>query len=202
VNVAGTAASERIEIGQLGRKAVGVNLNAQADAKAQDADVTVAAPEAGEVTVRVVAKDGDDTVSALGGPAFTGPIVAERVAMAGGPGDDRLLGGPGRDFLKGDDGNDLLLLGGRGRDNLAIGPGRDFAKGGMGPDEILNHSSVGGVAEDLFPDRVFGGAGDDNIDLAQDLPGDRVDCGAGGDRLAIDPGDRESACEDVSVIHR
>ena len=201
LNVAGTAAAERIEIGQLGPKTVGVNLDAQADGSAQDADVTMAVPRAGAVTVRAVAKGGDDTVSALGGPAFTGPILAERVAMSGGAGDDRILGGPGRDFLKGDDGNDLLLAG-RGRDNLSIGPGRDIAKGGKGPDQIENHSSVGGIAEDLFPDRVFGGPGGDNIFVAQDLPGDRVDCGPGHDRLAVDPGDRTQACENVDVIHR
>jgi Ca2+-binding RTX toxin-like protein len=201
LNVAGTAAPERIEIGQLGPGAIGVNLDAEADGSAQDADVTMAVPRAGAVTVRAVAKGGNDTVSALGGPAFTGPVVAERVAMSGGPGDDRLLGGPGRDFLRGDDGNDLLLAG-RGRDNLAIGPGRDIAKGGKGPDEIENHSSVGGIADDLLPDRVFGGAGGDNIDVAQDLPGDQVDCGSGHDRLAVDPGDRTRACENVDVIHR
>lgn len=201
LNVAGTAAPERIEIGQLGLGTVGVNLDAQADGSAQDADVTLAVPQAGRVTVRAVAKGGDDTVSALGGPAFTGPVAAERVAISGGPGDDRLLGGPGRDFLRGDDGNDLLL-GGRGRDNLAVGPGRDIAKGGKGPDQIENHSSVGGIADDLLPDRVFGGSGGDSIDVAQGLSGDLVDCGSGRDRLAIDPGDRTTACEDVDTIHR
>jgi Ca2+-binding RTX toxin-like protein len=202
LNVAGTAATERIEAGQLGRNAVGVNLDAQADGSAQDADVTLAAPEPGKVTMRIIARDGNDTVSALGGPAFTAPIVAERLGLSGGPGDDRLLGGPGRDFLSGDDGNDLLL-GGRGRDNLAIGPGRDIAKGGKGPDEIINRSSVGGIADDLSPDRVFGGAGDDNIDVAQGLAGDRVDCGAGrGDGAAADPGDRTSGCEDVNTFSR
>src|SRR5262249_11543763 len=163
----------------LGPRAIGVNLDAQADGSAQDADVTMAVPRAGAVTVRAVAKGGNDTVSALGGPAFPRAVVAERVAMSGrprprrpprGPGRGRLPGGPGRDFLRGDDGDDLLLAG-RGRDNLAIGPGRDIAKGGKGADEIENHSSVGGIADDLLPDRVFGGVGGDNIDVAQDLPG-------------------------------
>jgi Ca2+-binding RTX toxin-like protein len=202
LNVAGTAAAERIEAGQRGPNAVGVNLDAQADEGAQDADVTLAAPELGQVTLRIVARDGDDTVSALGGPAFTAPISAERLGLSGGPGNDRLLGGPGRDFLSGDDGNDLLL-GGRGRDNLAVGPGRDIAKGGKGPDEIVNRSSVGGIADDLSPDRIFGGAGDDNIDVAQGLAGDRVDCGSGhGDGVAIDRGDQPSACEDVNTFNR
>jgi RTX calcium-binding nonapeptide repeat (4 copies) len=199
LNVAGTAAAERIEVGQLGRNAVGVNLDAQADASAQDADLTLAAPDAAEVFLRAVAKGGNDTVSALGGPAFTGPIAAERLSLTGGPGNDRLVGGPGNEFLNGEDGNDLLL-GGRGRDRLAIGAGRDLAKGGQGSDQIENRDF--GSGDDLSPDRVLGGPGKDNIDVAQDLAGDYVDCGGGGDRLAIDPGDQTKACEDVDTIHR
>jgi hypothetical protein len=199
LNVAGTTAAERIEAGQLGRRAVGVNLDAQADGSAQDADVTLAAPEAGKVALRIVARGGNDTVSALGGPAFTGPVAAERLTLTGGPGDDRLLGGPGKDSLNGEDGNDLLLAG-RGRDNLAIGRGRDVAKAGKGDDQIFNRDSSS--EDDLSPDLVFGGAGNDNVDVAQALGGDRVDCGSGADRLAIDPGDRARACEDVDVIRR
>jgi Ca2+-binding RTX toxin-like protein len=199
LNVAGTAAAERIEVGQLGRGAVGVNLNAQADGSAQDADVTLAAPQAAGVVLRAVAKGGNDTVSALGGPAFSGPIAADRLSLTGGSGNDRLLGGPGNEFLNGEDGNDLLL-GGRGRDRLAIGAGRDLAKGGKGSDQIENRDFASG--DDLSPDRVLGGPGNDNIDVAQNLAGDYVDCGAGGDRLAIDPGDRTKACENVDTIHR
>ncbi len=199
LNVAGTAAAERIEIGQVGRGAVGVNLNARADASAQDADVTLPVPVAGEVFLRAVAKGGNDTVSALGGPAFSGPAVANRLSLTGGPGDDRLLGGRGNEFLNGEDGNDLLR-GGRGRDRLAIGAGRDIAKGGKGSDQIENRDF--GSGDDLSPDRVLGGPGNDNIDVAQDLAGDRVDCGSGGDRLAIDRGDRTQGCEDVDTIHR
>jgi hypothetical protein len=199
LNVGGTNAAERIEVGQLGRGTIGVNLDAQADGDAQDADVTLAAPATGKETIRVISRDGDDTVSALGGPAFTAPVAVERLALAGGAGNDRLLGGPGNDFLNGDDGDDLLL-GGRGRDRLAIGAGRDLAKGGQGPDQIENHAL--GSGDDLSPDRVFGGSGDDNIDVAQGLAGDRIGCGGGSDRLAIDPGDRANACEDVDTIHR
>jgi RTX calcium-binding nonapeptide repeat (4 copies) len=199
LNVGGTAAAERIEVGQLGSDAIGVNLDAQADGSAQDADIVLAAPAAEDVVVRAIAKGGDDTVSALGGPAFTGPVAAERLSLTGGPGNDRLLGGPGNDFLSGDDGNDLLL-GGRGRDRLAIGSGRDLAKGGKGADQIENRDF--GSGDDLSPDHVFGGQGDDNIDVAQGLAGDRIDCGSGVDRLAIDPGDKASACEQVDTIHR
>lgn len=199
LNVAGTAASERIEVGQLGRRALGVNLDAQLDESAQDADVSIEA-EPGETFVRVTAKDGDDTISALGGPAFTGPAIAERLALNGGDGDDLLLGGPYRDFLSGDEGDDRLL-GGRGRDNLAAGPGRDLAKGGKGGDDITSRISVGSSPDDVLPDRIFGGAGNDSIDVNQGLVGDRVDCGSGrGDEVFIDPRDQAQRCEDVEAF--
>jgi Ca2+-binding RTX toxin-like protein len=197
LNVGGTAAAEKIEVGQLGRAAIGVNLNAQADGSAQDADVTMAVPAAAEAYVRVVAKDGDDTLSSLGGPAFTAPISVERLVLSGGPGDDVLNGGPFRDALSGNDGDDQLF-GGRGSDKLQVGPGRDLALGGKGGDDIENISDVGGIAEDLLPDRIFGGAGNDSISASQELGGDHVDCGAGArDDVFIDVGDLVRSCEDV-----
>lgn len=199
LNVAGTAAAERIEVGRVGRNTVGVNLNAQADGSAQDADVTIHSPRSDELVVKARGMGGDDTLSALGGPAFTDLVAVERLSLNGGPGDDELIGGPGKDSLKGDDGDDVML-GGRGPDRLTIGPGRDLAKAGKGPDQIFNMSSVGGIADDLLPDRVFGGLGNDNIDVAQTLAGDRVDCGPGrADRLFRDRADRAVACEDIGI---
>lgn len=198
LNVAGTAEAEEILVGQLGRDEVGVDLNADplAGAATKDVDVTIAVPERAELAVRVLGRGGGDDLSALGGPGFTGKLAADRLTMAGGPGNDTLSGGPGRDLLRGDDGDDLLF-GGRGRDRLSIGPGSDVARGGPGPDQIENLSSVGGIADDLRPDRVFGGAGDDSIDVFQRLAGDRVDCGPGDDGVSIDAGDHVKACESV-----
>lgn len=197
--VAGTEGSERIEIGQLGRRRVGVNLNAQADGGGQDADVTLGVSRRDELIVKAKAKGGDDTLSALGGRAFTGVLsFVKRLSMNGGPGDDVLRGGPFRDLLSGDGGNDRMF-GGRGRDQISVGPGRDLAKGGKGPDLIVNHSSVGGIPDDLAPDRVFGGPGNDNIDVAQELGGDRVGCGRGRDDVFRDRGDSIRGCEDVGV---
>lgn len=199
LNVAGTKAGERIEVGQLGRSAVGVNLNAQADDAAQDADVTLGVQPGEELTVKVVARGGDDPLSALGGGAFSDPLSsAKRLSMSGGPGDDKLSGGPFRDMLRGDTGNDEIF-GGRGRDQLTVGPGRDLAAGGKGPDLIANQSSVGGIPDDLLPDRIFGGPGDDNVDVAQELAGDQVDCGGGRDDAFRDRGDSVRRCEDVGV---
>lgn len=199
LNVSATAAAERIEVGRVGPNVVGVNLNAQADGSAQDADVTIRSPRGDELTVKIRGKGGDDTLSALGGPAFSGLPAVARLSLNGGPGDDEMVGGPGKDTLAGDDGDDVML-GGRGADRLTVGPGRDLAKAGKGPDQIFNRSSVGGIADDLLPDRVFGGAGNDNIDVAQTLAGDRVDCGAGrADRLFKDPTDLVRDCEDVDT---
>lgn len=199
LNVAGTERRERIEVGQLGRRRIGVNLDAQADGGSQDADVTLRVRRGDELTAKVVGKGGDDTLSALGGRAFTGVLSsAKRLSMNGGPGDDVLRGGPFRDLLRGDTGNDKMF-GGRGRDQLSVGPGRDLAKGGKGPDLIVNVSSVGGVPDDLAPDRVFGGPGKDSIDVAQELAGDRVGCGRGRDDAFRDRGDSTRGCEKVGV---
>jgi len=199
LNVAGTARGERIEVGQLGRRRIGVNLDARADGGSQDADVTLRVRRRDELTMKVVGKEGNDTLSALGGRAFTGVLAsAKRLSMNGGPGDDVLRGGPFRDLLRGDTGNDRMF-GGRGRDRLSVGPGRDLAKGGQGPDLIVNVSSVGGIPDDLAPDRVFGGPGNDNIDVAQELPGDRVGCGRGRDDAFRDRGDSIRGCEKVGV---
>lgn len=199
LNVTGTDRGERIEIGQLGRRRVGVNLNAHADGSRQDADVTLGVSRRDELVVKVKARGGDDTVSALGGRAFTGVLLSvKRLSMSGGPGDDVLRGGPFRDLLSGDAGNDRMF-GGRGRDQISVGPGRDLAHGGKGPDLIVNHSSVGGIPDDLAPDRVFGGPGDDRINVAQELAGDRVGCGRGRDDVFRDRGDSIRGCEDVGV---
>jgi len=192
VNIAGTNESERIVAGQIHRELSGVNMNADAD---KDADVIFDAPE--RAFLRIIARDGDDELSALGGPGFAGPFEpAERLTFAGGLGDDVLSGGPFRDVLSGNEGDDELF-GGRGRDKLTIGPGRDLAEGGKGNDDIYNQSDVGGIEPDLFPDRVFGGAGDDSISVGQQLRGDRVECGAGRDDVFKDAGDITLDCEET-----
>jgi hypothetical protein len=203
LNVAGTAASDTIVAGLLGPHRLGVNLNAQADgAAAPDADVVLDAPDPAKSDIRAIGKGGDDEISALGGPGFSGPLDSERVGFAGGPGDDRLVGGPSKDRLNGG-ADDDVLIGGRGRDYLTIGPGRDLARAGAGPDLIFNQSDVGGIPADVAPDRVFAGAGDDRIDVSQPLPGDRVNCGPGRhDFVFTDPGDRTAACEQIDVLHR
>jgi Ca2+-binding RTX toxin-like protein len=196
VNVGGGPEADRIEIGQRNHRRVGINLNAQADGDSQDVDLSAPIAKGEQVYLRVVAKGGDDELSALGAPGYPEPVLAaERLVMTGGPGNDILNGGPSRDALSGNDGNDQLF-GGRGRDKLLVGPGRDLANGGKGGDDIENQSDVGGIAPDLFPDQIFGGAGNDSISVGQQLRGDRVDCGAGRrDDVFKDAGDISLRCE-------
>jgi Ca2+-binding RTX toxin-like protein len=205
LNVGASAASDTVHVGQLGPHQVGLNLNSQADGAGQDADTVIHVVKPSEVFVRVVGKGGDDTLSALGGPEFTGPFPADRLSLSGGPGDDTMIGGPHRDLLRGDLGNDVML-GGRDDDLIKVGPGRDLARAGKGNDRIENESDVGGIAPDTSPDRVYAGAGNDQVDVAQissPLPGDFVNCGAGRhDAVGLDPGDRTKNCEKVDVFRR
>ena len=197
LNVGGSQGDDSIEVGMLGKDEIGVDLNPRADGAAGDADVTMKVRPGSDSYIRINGRDGDDELSALGGPAFTAPVEVERLNLIGGPGDDHLAGGPGRDSLNGELGNDVML-GGRGRDNLVIGPGRDVAEGGKGADRIENRSSVGGIPDDLAPDKVLGGAGDDYIDVISEHGGDRVDCGSGDqDEVVLEPGDRQRRCEVV-----
>jgi Ca2+-binding RTX toxin-like protein len=205
LNVGGSAASDTMVVGQLGPHQIGVNLNAQADGANQDADVVMATVDPSQVFVRLVGRPGDDTLSGLGGPEFTGPLPADRLSLSGGPGNDTMIGGPHHDLIRGDLGNDTMI-GSGGDDLIKVGPGRDLAKAGAGRDRIENESNVGGVAADTVPDRVFAGPGNDQVDvsqLSQPLPGDFVSCGPGRHDLAIiDPGDRAKACEKVDVERR
>jgi Ca2+-binding RTX toxin-like protein len=185
--------------GQLGSGGLGVNFNPQADGNARDVDVTFPTAGAGEVVLKLVGTPSSERFSVLGGPEFKGPTHLDSTLMAGGPGDDTLIGGPYRDRLSGGEGDDVLR-GGRGRDNLTIGPGRDLADAGKGPDDIFNVSDVGGTPEDLAPDRVKAGPGNDRIDVEQLLGGDRVDCGPGRhDSAFIDTHDRATGCERTST---
>lgn len=205
LNIGGSAGSDTVHVGQLGPHRVGVNLNAQVDGASQDADTVIDVVNPSEVFVRVVGRPGNDTLSALGGPEFTGPFPADRLSLSGGPGDDTMIGGPHRDLLRGDLGNDVML-GGRGDDLIKVGPGRDLARAGKGNDRIENQSDVGGIAPDTAPDRVYAGAGNDQVEVAQisgPLPGDFVNCGAGRhDAVGLDPGDRAKNCEKVDVFRR
>jgi hypothetical protein len=202
LNVGGSPASDTAVAGQLGPRSAGINLNSQADGAAQDADVVLAPVDPTRAVVRVIGRNGDDALTALGGSGFTGPLIADRLLLAGAPGDDTLIGGPHDDNLNGGDGDDRLI-GGRGGDSLTIGPGADLAKAGTGNDRVENRSDVGGIPADTEPDRVFAGAGNDWVVVEQLLGGDRVRCGSGHrDSATVDRDDRARGCERVETSRR
>jgi hypothetical protein len=114
--------------------------------------------------VRVDAGDGDDWVYVSSDLPATMPV-----ALAGGPGDDRLQassdgqptsldGGPGTDELDGGSGIDTLI-GGDGDDSLDGKGSSDRLDGGAG-DDLLNGDGSKGAA----PDVIDGGPGYDRIE--------------------------------------
>jgi Ca2+-binding RTX toxin-like protein len=118
-------------------------------------------------------------------------------------GRDNLLGGPGKDCVvcvteehrsyRGD----KILLGGPGNDTVWAGKGSDIAVGAEGNDFLPDDR-----VRELSKDRIFGGPGNDVIDVlhyrsARDL----VVCGSGFDRVAADRKDVVAPdCEKVVVF--
>ena len=91
-----------------------------------------------------------------------------KVAVLGGPGDDRIEGGYGSDDLRAGPGVDAVFGGAKG-DAIRLGAGNDHASGEGGSDRL-----DGGAGDD----KIFG-AQSDNGDVA--LQGDRADGGDGAD---------------------
>ena len=185
--------------------------DAGADLQVADDDLCAVSPDprfggcprvpGGFILVNLI--DGADSVDAS--------VVADRVFVCGGEGNDTLLGGAGADALAGDAGGDDLN-GGPGADFLygsvsdfsaqcgptrADLPGeRNRLSGGGGDDVLLSgparDTSSGGDGDDyLWPgagdDVLDGGAGSDA--LAGDHGADVLDGGDGDDFLGGGPGD-------------
>lgn len=122
----------------------------------------------------------------LAGTAFDDELSGDvgNDTLVGLSGNDRLSGFSGLDVLRGDGGFDYLD-GGEGDDRLEGGADDDTLAGGLGNDTIL-----GGDGADLIADRamgtfdavgldqVFGGEGDDTIQVAGNISG-----GGGDDRI-------------------
>ncbi|MGE0152697.1 MAG: calcium-binding protein [Reyranellaceae bacterium] len=95
---------------------------------------------------------GNDTVyGGVGGDLIHGDAGADR--LFGGSGDDSAAGGAGGDALFGEAGADTLD-GGVGPDQLFGGEGNDFLRGGGGGASLI--------------DTLYGGAGDDTLQLDPD----------------------------------
>lgn len=204
IGVSGTVGADSIVVGQLGPHQVGVNINAQEDGAARDADFVLNAPDPSQARIRLVGKSGDDRLTDLGGPGFTGPLTSDHLSFAGAEGNDTMIGGPHREHLGGGGGNDVFLSG-AGNDTLVIGAGHDLAKAGKGTDRIENIGDVGGAPLDTGTDRIFAGPGNDVVESVQipnQVGGDSVNCGSGRrDDAEIDPGDRTKGCEKVEIRH-
>jgi hypothetical protein len=144
------ATGNTFTFGQTGATAIGGNLNADSDVD----DVTVNDGE------RMTLNGGNqaDTMSAAGGPGFTGPVPYSSAGLAvltmdGGLNDDHLTAGPGGWILDTGSafGNDTLT-GGSGDDELgAWGPGDDVIDGGGGTGDTVDYqfASPGNVHFDL-----------------------------------------------------
>jgi Ca2+-binding RTX toxin-like protein len=119
-------------------------------------------------------------------------------------GNDNLLGGSGKDVVWGENNKGCRCPLG-GNKNLYGGSGLDFVSGGSGSDNV-----VGGGGDDFMgdgefehavKDNLFGGAGNDGINVAN-KPGvkDVVACGSGFDRVLADRKDVVAPdCERVFV---
>ena len=137
--------------------------------------------------------------------------------LCGGGGDDFMIGEYNGDKMDGGDGDDFLtsrggedvLYGGPGNDRLGLTmeqPGdlhnHDVVHGGTGNDRLGHQGDWGGT------DYFYGDDGDDVISSTagssggNEPPGnaDRVDGGAGYDVCEVDPDDRVSNCEEITIL--
>jgi len=169
VGVKGSDAPDAIQIGTLPSSAPGINLNVQADRSSPDVDVEAA----GVRDFEVDSEGGDDSVSAMGGPGFAGPLRSGFLFATGGAGNDFLQGGPLGAALGGEEGRDLLIG----------SPREDLLDGGSNKDKI------------------FAGHGSDRV-YAADGTKDLVICGAGKrDYVVDDLIDRSLHCERGRQVH-
>jgi Ca2+-binding RTX toxin-like protein len=116
--------------------------------------------------------------------ATSGPDV-----LAGRAGGDTIDGLAGDDTIIGSTGNNVLY-GGDGADSIVGGSGFNVVNGNKGADTIVGHSAVG--------DSLYGGQGDDVIDVTAssghnivngNLGNDTIHAGSGGDLIRGGQGD-------------
>lgn len=172
----GRDAADTITLGRTG-----INVTGDGDADLRGVE--------GLDDVTVFARGGADVLTGRGGHG-TGEQWPRRrgLVLLGDDGADTVTGRSGRDVLDGGIGVDTLK-GGRGADDLTGGdsanasqPTGNTIRGGRGADVIRGS---------FFPDRLFGGPGDDYLEanhLDRDLA---VDGGAGHDLARVDDDPRD-----------
>lgn len=152
------------------------------------AGVADGTPFSGVTRVSVLGRQGNDTITVLGGPRDTlGGLLTFTIqggnghdTIQGGPGADDLRGGNGRDTIRGGEGADVirggngadtldgqsgndLIEGNHGHDTLLGGPGDDTLRGGSGHDALRGGSGSDILRGGYGRDDVYGGSGVDQI---------------------------------------
>ncbi|MDQ4101182.1 MAG: hypothetical protein M3115_03220 [Thermoproteota archaeon] len=103
-------------------------------------------------------------------PTISAPVVIVFAANTDGNSGDNILNGtPEADTITGFEGNDQIF-GEGGEDILNGGPGSDEIRGGDGNDEIKDENDDGNLEADPpdYDNKVYGGSGNDNIELGVD----------------------------------
>jgi Ca2+-binding RTX toxin-like protein len=173
----------------------------------------------------IIGNGGDDRICAGSGDDFTldggrgddhiqaGP--GDDGAMWGGDGNDIMLGGSGDDYAWGFAGNDTIH--GNGGDDYVEGRGgKDILYGENGQDRLIDlEDSVETGDQTYFADRLYGGAGNDQLTAysykggGTQHPADLINGGSnitpGGpypfeDQCDGDPEDTIVNCETVTII--
>src|SRR3989441_290641 len=186
----GTEGADVIEVSESSGGAITVTVNGATSTFAAGTRVGVNALGGGgcgtprnlKVDAVVDAGAGNDVVDGSG-------VIAGRLTLLGGVGDDTLIGGGGGDRLHGGPGNGTTV-GGAGNDTLVGGPGNDRLIGGVGDDAI-----AGGEGDDVVVwvcgdgnDSIDGGAGIDRVELYGSSCADDFTIRASGAHVSVTTG--------------
>ncbi|WOI09154.1 Ig-like domain-containing protein [Thalassospira lucentensis] len=150
--------------------------------------------DAGQGNDTVHGGSGRDTISGGEGEDYINAGGSDDI-VTGGAGDDTIYGGNGRDTISGGDGSDYInagnsddiVTGNAGNDTILGGSGKDTLDGGDGTDTLY-----GGNSDDTLTgsgdDRLYGEAGNDEINYTVDLSAEGtgiVDGGSNTDTLKL-----------------
>jgi hypothetical protein len=177
----------RMVLGRLGASD-GINLN-PARERRDDPDVYLGRSDPQGSSITILPRGGADSVSALGGRTFAGPLGDVTVAVEAEAGRDRLTG------------SSLAmayLLGGNDPDRLVAAGLGGSLYGMAGDDLLIGRAGSDGMRPGGGEDTIRANGGVDLVGAA-DGRADRIDCGAGDDRAVVDARDRHIGCERVFV---
>ena len=113
-----------------------------------------------------------DLVNSVSGTSPDNLIVGTEAdeTLLGLAGNDTIYGLGGDDLIEGGD-NDDSIIGGLGADTIRGGDGNDTIVSSNGPDPDHDGANLGVAEADLtVTDEIYGGDGDDRINMGDDLP--------------------------------